>query len=73
MTEPAYNRTAAVLIIRDVLIVAAAVLFGVWLLLDDSPPDWIIRLAIAGALVSGFALGLAALVRVWLGRSTPSS
>lgn len=59
------NRQGLVLVLRDVLIVAAGVVFGVWLLLDDTPPDWIVRLGLAGALVAGFALGLAALVRLW--------
>lgn len=63
MTEPSGYR-ASLGVVRDVLVVLVALTLTLWTLLDDTLPPWLIRLSVAGALVAGFALTLAALQRV---------
>jgi len=66
MTEPAPTpRTRASLgVLRDVLIVLVALALTLWVLIDDTLPAWLARLSIAGAIVAGLALTLAALQRL---------
>lgn len=67
MTEPV-ARASTVLIVRDVLIVLAAVALTLWALIDDTLPAWLVRLSWAGAVLAGFALALMALTRLWVNR-----
>lgn len=66
MTEPVpTNRTRPPLgVLRDVLVVLIALALTLWVLIDDTPPAWLVRLSWAGAIVAGVALALAALQRL---------
>lgn len=56
--------------IANVVIVVAAVVLTVVFLADDTPAEWLVRLAYAGAIVAGFGVALYALADV-IGDRTP--
>lgn len=65
--EPVHPRTPLAMLV-DAIIVIAAVALGIWFALDDTIPEWLIRLSWAGAIVAGFGLALICLKRLTNGR-----
>jgi len=64
MTEPTGYSRANLGVLRDVLIVLVAIALTLWVLIDTTPPAWLIRLSWAGAIVAGLTLALGALHRL---------